>query len=258
MSNVRTVSDTKRAFYNHFTRPIASIYRRVIEELMVEMHLLSVSTDFVYDGLYALGIVTTYDRFMEGYRPEDDRDAIFSVLCQSIESSAEQYCNDAQQILNLAEGMSLEDLKGTIKSLETAPSDGLPGLFKSVAQRDRFKYSRAFGIGLYTLIEKISPEFVKDKDKLMAFLKESAEATSISFDKLQKDVELYQSNLEKMAQAKAIMADMLEVERKKREERTQAQIAKDASKATSENGGDQPVSTPTGDSEEGNNENSEG
>ncbi|NEQ21393.1 MAG: photosystem II biogenesis protein Psp29, partial [Microcoleus sp. SIO2G3] len=28
MNNVRTVSDTKRDFYNHHTRPINSIYRR--------------------------------------------------------------------------------------------------------------------------------------------------------------------------------------------------------------------------------------
>ncbi|MEO1297452.1 MAG: photosystem II biogenesis protein Psp29 [Cyanobacteria bacterium J06636_16] len=258
MSNVRTVSDTKRAFYNHFTRPIASIYRRVIEELMVEMHLLSVSTDFVYDGLYALGIVTTYDRFMEGYRPEGDRDEIFGGLCQSIESSAEQYRNDAQQTLSLAEGMSLEGFKGTFENLETASSEGLSGLFKSISQRDRFKYSRAFGIGLYTVIEKIAPEVVKDKEKLMTLLKEIAEATSISFDKLQKDVELYQSNLEKMVQAKAIMADMLEAERKKREERAQAQAVKQADDTSSQDEDNQTVSTSTSDSEEDNNENSEG
>lgn len=258
MSNVRTVSDTKRAFYNHFTRPIASIYRRVIEELMVEMHLLSVSTDFVYDALYALGIVTTFERFMDGYRPEGDRDEIFTVLCQSIESSAEQYRNDAQQMLNLAEGISLENLKEGIANLETASSEGIFGLFKAIAQLDRFKYSRAFGIGLYTVIEKIDPEFVKDKNKLMPFLKEFSESTSVSFDKLQKDVELYRSNLDKMTQAKAIMADMLEVERKKREERAQAQAEKAAAAASPEDESSPPTSTQTSESGETNEENSEG
>jgi len=41
VNNVRTVSDTKRAFYTLHTRPINTIYRRVVEELIVEMHLLS-------------------------------------------------------------------------------------------------------------------------------------------------------------------------------------------------------------------------
>ena len=258
VSNVRTVSDTQRAFYNHFTRPIASIYRRVIEELMVEMHLLSVSTDFVYDALYALGIVTTFDRFMDGYRPEGDRDEIFAVLCQSIESSAEQYRNDAQQMLHMTEGVSLDNLKEGIDSLETAPSEGLFGLFKAISQRERFKYSRAFGIGLYTVIEKIDPGFVKDKDKLMPFLQEFSRSTSISFDKLQKDVELYRSNLDKMTQAKAIMADMIEVERKKREERAQAQAAKSSEEEASEGESGQTIPTSTADSGETSEENSEG
>ncbi|MBE7379856.1 MAG: photosystem II biogenesis protein Psp29 [Leptolyngbya sp. SIO1E4] len=250
MSNVRTVSDTKRAFYGHFERPIASVYRRVIEELMVEMHLLSVSTDFIYDSLYALGIVTTFDRFMDGYRPEGDREEIFKALCQSVESSAEQYRNDAQHLLNAVEGTTLEALKETVANLETASSEGFPGLLKSISERESFKYSRAFGIGLYTLIEKIAPEFVQDKENLMAFLKDGAETVSISFDKLQKDIELYCSNLDKMTQAKAIMADMLEVERKKREERAQAKTEKEATQSSSEEDSSAPVSTPTGDAGE--------
>lgn len=73
MSNVRTVSDTKRSFYNDHTRPINSIYRRVVDELMVEMHLHSVNADYRYEPLYALGVVTTFDRFMQSYRPESDK-----------------------------------------------------------------------------------------------------------------------------------------------------------------------------------------
>lgn len=234
VSNVRTVSDTKRAFYNHFSRPITAVYRRVVEELMVEMHLLSVSGDFVYDPIYALGIVKTYDTFMEGYRPEADVESMFTALCQAIESSPEQYRNDAQYILGTVEGMSLDDVKGLLGSLETASDDGLAGVLKRVATNDSFKYSRAFGIGFYTLVEKVDPELMKDKEKLMEFMKEAAGSLSISFDKLQKDIELYRSNLDKMGQAKALMAEMLEAERKKREERAQAKAEKEKAAETAD------------------------
>ncbi|MEM0981190.1 MAG: photosystem II biogenesis protein Psp29 [Cyanobacteria bacterium P01_H01_bin.58] len=247
MSNVRTVSDTKRAFYTHFTRPITPVYRRVIEELMVEMHLLSVSSDFAYDSLYALGIVNTFDRFMDGYRPETDKADIFNALCQSVESSAEQYRNDAQQLLDSLEGMSLEDFKALTTSLEGAGDTGLPGVLHAAGQRDRFKYSRAFGLGLYTTLEKIDPEFVKNKEDLMAVFKTAAETLSISFDKLQKDIELYSSNLDKMAQAKIIMADMLAAERKKREERAQAKTEKDNATQTTDEAS---VSTSAGEAGE--------
>ena len=228
MSNVRTVSDTKRAFYNSFNRPIVSVYRRIIEELMVEMHLLSVSSDFVYDALYALGIVTTYDTFMAGYRPEEDVPEIFKGLCESIEAAPEGYRQDSESVVNSLNGKTIADLQTMLSHLDTAPTDGLAGVFKAVVQRDRFKYSRAFGIGLYTVVEKLDPELVKDKDKLMGLMKEAASALGISFDKLQKDIELYRSNLDKMAQAKILMAEMLETERKKREERARAQTEKAA------------------------------
>lgn len=214
---------------------------------MVEMHLLSVSSDFAYDSLYALGIVTTFDRFMDGYRPETDQAAIFDALCQSVESSAEQYRNDAQQLLGSLEGLSLEDFKALTTSLEGAADTGLPGILKAVGQHDRFKYSRAFGLGLYTVVEKIDPEFVKNKDNLMAVFKAAAETLSISFDKLQKDIELYSSNLDKMAQAKVIMADMLAAERKKREERAQAQAEKDDATQTTDEAS---VSTSAGENSE--------
>ncbi len=250
MSNVRTVSDTKRAFYENFDRPVTSVYRRVVEELMVEMHLLSVSSDFVYDSIYALGIVTTFDTFMEGYRPENDVEPIFSALCKSIGSAPEQYRHDAQHALSTVDGMSLDVLKTLLNNLAEANAEGLAGILKGVAERDRFKYSRAFGIGFYTLTDEVDPELAKDKEQLMAFMKEAAEVLGLSFDKLQKDIELYRSNLDKMVQAKALMAEVLEAERKKREERAQAkaekeQTASDAD-ATEPAGDDtpEPVATP--------------
>ncbi|MGF1457803.1 MAG: photosystem II biogenesis protein Psp29 [Leptolyngbyaceae cyanobacterium] len=254
MSNVRTVSDTKRAFYENFNRPVTSVYRRVIEELMVEMHLLSVSGDFAYDSIYALGIVTTYDTFMEGYRPADDIGPIFTALCQSVGSTPEQYRQDAQHALSTVEGMSPEDWQNLLNNLSEANAEGLAGILKPIAERDRFKYSRAFGIGLYTLTEKINPELLKDKETLMAFMQEVAEALSISFDKLQKDIELYRSNIDKMTQAKALMAEVLEAERKKREERAQAKTEKTAAETTETEADEtepgEPIATPASDSED--------
>jgi hypothetical protein len=44
----------------------------------------------------------------------------------------------------------------------------------------------------------------------------------LSEDKLQKDLDLYRSNLEKMTQARIVMEDTLKAERKKREDREKA------------------------------------
>ncbi|NJL44741.1 MAG: photosystem II biogenesis protein Psp29 [Leptolyngbyaceae cyanobacterium SM2_3_12] len=223
---VRTVSDAKRDFYNHHTRPINSIYRRVVDELLVEMHLLSVNVDFAYDPIYALGIVTTFDRFMEGYVPEADKASIFNGLCQSVGRTPDQYRHDAESIQSAVAGMSLDDVKAQFKDLgEASQEQGLRGALATVANRENFKYNRAFGIGLYTLIESVAPEEVlQDNAAIESLFKELGGQLNVSPDKLQKDVELYRSNLEKFAQAQEVMKDMLAADRKKREDRQKAAL----------------------------------
>jgi photosystem II biogenesis protein Psp29 len=245
VSNVPTVSDTKRAFYSHHTRPISSVYRRVIEELLVEMHLLRVNEDFNYDAIYALGIVTTFDRFMDGYRPDADKDSIFKALCQAAGSTTEQYRQDAQQLLDGLDGTTLEGLKAAMVDSSDSASP-LPQTFKGLKGSDHFKYSRAFGVGLYTLLETVDADVVQDKEALTEFIQATADALPLSFDKLQKDLELYRSNLDKMVQAKITMADILAADRKKREERAQAKVdAETAATDTAEPSAEEPSAEET-------------
>ncbi|PSB15489.1 photosystem II biogenesis protein Psp29 [filamentous cyanobacterium CCP2] len=225
MSNVRTVSDTKRAFYTLHTRPINSFYRRVVDELIVEMHLLSVNADFRYDPVYGLGVATAFDRFMQGYRPEQDKDSIFNAICQSLEQDPQKYRQDAEQLCSEAVTLSVDDFLTRVKQLSNENTGGLFGYLRSIAEQPTFKYSRLFAIGLYTLLEIMSPEVVKDETKRNNALTALAEALNISFDKIQKDLELYRSNLDKIAQAQQVMSDILEADRKKKAERAQAKDA---------------------------------
>ncbi|MGB8702407.1 MAG: photosystem II biogenesis protein Psp29, partial [Thermosynechococcaceae cyanobacterium] len=151
MNTVRTVSDTKRAFYSLHTRPISSVYRRVVEELMVEIHLLRVNEDFRYDPVFALGIVSTFDRFMEGYEPEPDKESIFNALCRAEEMDPSQFRADAEAAKAALQGHSTSDLMGWFTQAATAGGTDLAGAFGAIAHNPKFKYSRLFSIGLYAL-----------------------------------------------------------------------------------------------------------
>ena len=234
MNYVRTVSDTKRAFYTHHTRPINSVYRRVVEELMVEMHLLSVNVDFAYEPIYALGVVTAFDQFMQGYQPEPDKASIFNALCQAIESDSQKYRQDVDHLKTSVSALSVEDFKTYLQGLDDSNSEGLKQGLQAIASNPTFKYSRLFAIGLYSLIKIIDSELVKDKDKLEPLLQQACDALKLSTDKLQKDLELYLSNLDKMNQTQAVMKDILEAERKKREQRAQAKEAAATSESESQ------------------------
>ncbi|MBD2292348.1 photosystem II biogenesis protein Psp29 [Anabaena sphaerica FACHB-251] len=220
MNNVRTVSDTKRTFYNLHTRPINTIYRRVVEELMVEMHLLSVNADFSYNPIYALGVVTTFDRFMQGYQPEQDQTSIFNAIIQAVEQDPQRYRQDAARLQAVAQILPAKDLIAWFSQTTQLDQDAdLQAQLQAIAHNPNFKYSRLFAIGLFSLLELADSELVKDDQQRNEALKAIAQGLHLSEDKLTKDLELYRSNLDKMAQALIVMADMLAADRKKRDQR---------------------------------------
>jgi photosystem II biogenesis protein Psp29 len=233
-NSVRTVSDAKRAFYGTHTRPINSIYRRVVEELMVEMHLLSVHQNFVYDALYALGITTTFDRFMQSYRPETDVAPIFIALCGSVGLDSAKVRADSEQLLGSLAGASWEGLiKGDV-------SGDLGAVMGQVSGNANFKYSRLFAIGAYRVMEAINADALKDSDKFKAAVEAMATTLKLIPDKVQKDLELYRGNLDKLNAAAVAIADTIAADRKKRAER-EAEKAAAAEKAEKKD-----ESTPVG------------
>lgn len=216
MSNVRTVSDTKREFYHLHNRPINSIYRRFVEELLVEIHLLSVNRDFRYDPIFALGVANSFERFMQGYRPEADRQSIFDALCQAVGGNPQKYRDDAMAILEQAKQMSVAELMERLASNRSDEGNVLVATLKDIAQNPQFKYSRLFAVGIYTLLAESDAEVIKDETKRQVILTELSEKLNLAPDKFQKDLDLYRGNLDKFDQLLVAIADTLEADRKKR------------------------------------------
>lgn len=225
VEKLRTVSDTKRRFYQYHTRPINSIYRRVVDELMVEMHLLSVNVDFRPDSFYYLGVVTSFDRFMAGYTPDKDKDSIFNALCQSVDGNPDEYRKQGQSLLALAPKKSLEELINWLSS--PTSEDGFEDLSNSVKQiltNTNFKYSRLFAIGLYTLMAETDSELLKEEKKRQEIFQKLGEIFHLPAEKMQKDLDLYRSNLEKMTQILTVLEETLEASRKKREKKEEETV----------------------------------
>ncbi|RUT06718.1 protein Thf1 [Dulcicalothrix desertica PCC 7102] len=190
---------------------------------MVEMHLLSVNVDFSYNSIYTLGVVTAFDRFMQGYQPESDKASIFYAMSQAVEANEDQYHQDAARLLNVAKSLPVNDLVAWLSQTNRLENDTqLQAELDAIAHNPKFKYNRLFAIGIFTLLEASDPEVVKDEKGRTEALNSIARGLNISDDKLNKDLELYRSNLDKMTQAMAVMADMLQADRKKREERAKA------------------------------------
>ncbi len=190
---------------------------------MVEMHLLLVNADFRYDPIYAFGVVSTFDRFMQGYQPDPDKESIFNALCQAMECDPQQYQRDASRLKDLANRLPGQEILAWLS--QTTMVDGTEDLrqqVQTIANNPHFKYSRLFAIGVFSLLEQAAPEMVKDDAQRNDALKQICAALHLPDEKVQKDLELYRSNLEKLIQARIVLEDVLKADRKKREERAQA------------------------------------
>ncbi|MDX2256640.1 MAG: photosystem II biogenesis protein Psp29 [Pseudanabaenaceae cyanobacterium bins.39] len=224
MNTVRTVSDTKKDFYLAFPKPVNQVYRRVVDELLVEIHLLKVNQTFVYDPIFALGVATTFDRFTVGYKPETDRFAIFHALCSSLQFDSDRIRQDADAMLEIAK-KSPDEVKALLTALEfNANLEPLSSQFREIAAKENFKYSRLFGVGLYAMLEVCCPEAIADHSQREDLIKLVGEKLNFGSDRLLKDIDLYRSNLDKIEQARQMIADMVEAERKKRSQKAAVTI----------------------------------
>ncbi|KAG6423486.1 hypothetical protein SASPL_113882 [Salvia splendens] len=212
--NVPTVSQTKLNFLKAYKRPIPSIYNTVLQELIVQQHLTKYKKSFRYDPVFALGFVTVYDRLMEGYPSDEDRQAIFEAYVRALNDDPAQFRADAQKVEEWAKTQSPSSL------VEFVSRDGeIEGVLKNIAERagtkGSFSYSRFFAVGLFRLLELSNATEPNILDKLCA-------ALNVNKKSVDRDLDVYRNLLSKLVQAKELLKEYTEREKKKTEERAAA------------------------------------
>ncbi len=222
-----TVADSKRAFHAAFPYVIAPLYRRIADELLVELHLLSRQKGFQSDSLFAVGLVQVFDAFARGYRPESQKEPLFEALCSSsgFDSAALRRSSEAAHAAMAEVGM--EQVKEWIEHQGEGAPDPL-GTALAGIRREDFHYSRLMAVGLLSLLEQARGADAIDPQELRRYAHELGQALGLMQERLDKDLNLYASNLEKMAQAVELMEETLAAERRRRErQKEQPQQAAD-------------------------------
>ncbi|XP_077254037.1 protein THYLAKOID FORMATION1, chloroplastic-like [Tasmannia lanceolata] len=220
VSEVPTVSETKMNFLKAYKRPIPSIYNTVLQELIVQQHLMRYKRTYQYDAIFALGFVTVYDKLMEGYPSNEDRDAIFRTYIQALNEDPEQYRIDAQKLEEWARVQNASSL------VEFPSKEGeVEKILKLISERaggkGNFSYSRFFAIGLFRLLELANATEPTVLEKL---------CTALNINKLNvdRDLDVYRNLLSKLVQAKELQKEYVDREKKKRAERAETQKANEA------------------------------
>jgi hypothetical protein len=216
VSEALTVADSKRAFHSAFPYVISPLYRRMIDELLVELHLLSRQRGFRPDPLFATGLVQVFDGFSKGYRPEAQREQLFSALCGSSGFDAAALHGLKEQAIAAVGHHSVDEVRQWIERQgEGAPAPVAEAL--SSIRREDFHYSRLMAVGLLTLLEQAQGADGLDPQALRDAAHEIGGAMGLLRDRLDKDLSLYATNLEKMAQAVELMEETVAADRRRRE-----------------------------------------
>ena len=216
-----TVADSKRAFHRAFPFVIAPLYRRMVDELLVELHLLSHQKGFRAEGLFAVGLIQVFDSFSKGYRPEEQRQPLFEALCGSSGFSAANFENERQSMVAAVGHHSLEELSGWLTSGGAGAPAPIADALNAVKQAD-FHYSRLAAVGLLTLLQQAAGADALEPAALRQSAHEIGEAMGLLKSRLDKDLSLYASNVEKMAQAVELMEETVAADRRRRERQLEA------------------------------------
>jgi photosystem II biogenesis protein Psp29 len=210
-----TVADSKRAFHQAFPHVIAPLYRRLVDELLVELHLLSHQAGFQADGLFAVGLGQVFDSFSRGYRPDSQREPLFTALCSATGFDAQALRQQAEAAVTSVGHHSLEEVKGWLTSAGTDAPAPIAGLLENVRRTD-FHYTRLVSVGLLSLLQKAGGADGLEPEALRSLAHEIGEAMGLLKDRVDKDLALYAANIEKMAQAVELMEETLASDRRRR------------------------------------------
>ena len=237
MSDALTVADSKRAFHGAFPFLVAPLYRRMVDELLVELHLLSRLQGFQSDPLFACGLIQVFDSFTRGYRPDHHPELLLSALCSASGLDAAALRRQRDEAVAAIGHHSVEEVKQWVERQGEGAPEPLALALASIRRPD-FHYSRLMAVGLLSLMEQAQGADGLDPLSLRGYAHDLGSAMGLLRDRVDRDLSLYVTNLEKMAQAVELMEETVAAERRKRERQQQPPKAEqpDATASDSESG----------------------
>ena len=194
-----TVSDSKKLFHEKFPYVIPGLYKRIVDEMLVELNLLNHQNEFTQDYLFCLGLTETYKELMKGYIPEEHLDLLFESLCSSTNFEAKEIKEISQ------------------KSQEEFKDKSSKDIFKLLKERSSSKLypSRILNLGIYILISNSKDFKDKNESEMNKMISNIFENLNLSISKAEKDIGIYKSSISKMEQAKELIEELRIKDKKK-------------------------------------------
>ena len=187
-----TVSDSKKLFHEQFPYVIPGLYKRIVDEMLVELNLLNHQNDFIQDYIFCVGLTETFKELMKGYKPEKHLDLLFKSLCSSTKF-------DAKEIEEISQ-----------KSREEFKDKSSKDILKLLEEKSNLKLypSRILNLGIYIIISNSIDIKGKNESETNKVITNIFEKLNLPINKAEKDIGIYKSSLSKMKQAKELIEEL--------------------------------------------------
>ena len=186
-----TISDSKSDFHKEFPYVIPPIYRKLADELLVELHLLSHQKNFKNDGIFAAGLLELFSKFTKGYKPSEHTTKLFDAICNCNGFNPVEINDSAEQLVNKAKGFTKEELTDFLSKQNN---------------KDSNYYSRINAIGIYKIVSEMPSFKDVNEDDLNKEITNISKLLGYQYSRVEKDISMYKSNIEKMKQALEIIS----------------------------------------------------
>ena len=194
-----TVSDSKKLFHENFPYVIPGLYKRIVDEMLVELNLLNHQNEFTQDYLFCIGLTETFKELMKGYQPEKHLDLLFESLCSSTNFEAKEINEISQKSQKEFKNKTFNDISKLL--IEKSNSKLYP--------------SRILNLAIYILISSAHDLKEKEESGRNKIISDIFEKLNLSANKADKDIGIYKSSISKMEQAKELIEELRTKDKKK-------------------------------------------
>ena len=186
-----TVSDSKKLFHEKFPYVIPGLYKRIVDEMLVELNLLNHQNEFIQDDLFTVGLTETFKELTIGYKPEEHLQLLFESLCNSSNFESSKIKDISKKTLAKYSEKSLKEISILLK--EKSNSKIYP--------------SRLLNLGIYLIIARATDFKDKNESEKNQVISEIIKDLNLPFNKVEKDISLYKSSIKKLDQAKELLEE---------------------------------------------------